>query len=541
MAFDPTKFGATFTNPAQSSGSFDPSKFGGTFSDPSKSSASGNGNGFLGTVDSAVRRAGSLMNDFSSGVNQGALSSMAGMGGIMEKGVNAVVNPALAAMGKKPAPDTSGFINNLTTPANAAQSVGKGAEQLAEIATPIPGAPEVGGLGLAGEAASKLGLAEKAGIVGKAALGGAAEFGAKSAVQSGGDPKATLTGAAIGAAGAPLEVGGNLLSGKLPKDFINSLIKPVKSELQYGKDAAKGVIDQGITANTLEGFSKKVSAGIEDNGKKIQNVVTTPAAKKIVMNVTDIVTKPFDDAIAAVKNSWDANSQALLDTIYGLRDKALTNQEEVGKLSKEEMTTLIKQGTVDPTKLNPRTLVSTGAKDLSKMDPEGVWNLKKVVGKASKWSGNPAQDDIINKLKVQIYHGLKTALEDAVPAVKKPSELYANLLSAQTAVDRRIAAKIGAPMIGNTTKVLVGSVGTLAGTILGGAQGGAEVLAAELVGGGLLKLGNTTAFKTRMAQAIDKFGPEIVPMVKDFMVMSNARKSRNSQNTTADQSQNTNQ
>jgi hypothetical protein len=114
--------------------------------------------------------------------------------------------------------------------------------------------------------------------------------------------------------------------------------------------------------------------------------------------------------------------------------------------------------------------------DLTK-NPLEATQMKRDIGDAAKWTGQPF-DNEANQFLVQVYRGLKDKVNAEVPEVKPLNERYADLLSAKTALDRRIAFNTNRPL--SVGRALLGAGGGAVGTITGGALGGVGGAAAGL-------------------------------------------------------------
>lgn len=146
--------------------------------------------------------------DFNTGTVKGALSTAQGMANLGEKILaNTVGKGVNAITGKDVRPSIAQMPKNWTEGSNTMQKIGKGVEQVGEFMIPSAVMSGAGKTGAIANTADKFINSYKAGkfITGAAKLAarmglGAAETGGITALQTGGDKKATKNAAIIGAA-----------------------------------------------------------------------------------------------------------------------------------------------------------------------------------------------------------------------------------------------------------------------------------------------------------------------------------------------------
>ena len=81
--------------------------------------------------------------------------------------------------------------------------------------------------------------------------------------------------------------------------------------------------------------------------------------------------------------------------------------------------------------------------DLQK-NPLEATKFKRDIGHEAKWDWQPF-DNEANQFLVQVYRGIKDEVNSAVPKVQPLNERYADLRSAKSALDRRIAFNVNPP------------------------------------------------------------------------------------------------
>src|SRR5690606_13692197 len=118
-------------------------------------------------------------------------------------------------------------------------------------------------------------------------------------------------------------------------------------------------------------------------------------------------------------------------------------------------------------------LVSGGDKNLV-MTPKQADLLKQQIGNDTKWTGQ-AFDNDINKVRRDLYSLINDAVDEAVgplgevgTRIKELNQRYANMLSAEKALENRIAVEVRNNMIslqdtGVGTGIGIATVATGAG------------------------------------------------------------------------------
>lgn len=244
-------------------------------------------------------------------------------------------------------------------------------------------------------------------------------------------------GTAIGVA-APL-IGAAL--SKLPKNQalaereINSMIKPKQTDLAYGKNPAKAIIDEGLTASSLEELGTKVQDSINAN---VEAAKTLAEGTPGVIDATKALT-PIDEAITKAASQ---NNQAAVNRLKAMKD-ALTNTLVLDAEGK---------------------IVSAGAKDLSKLSVAEAIDFKRDVGALTSFTGNPSDDKLVNKALKGVFGATKGAIDEVAPQLTDDIEHIASLIGAKNAIAHRIDIVARQNMVGFTDKLLTG--GGLAGSLM---------------------------------------------------------------------------
>jgi len=279
-----------------------------------------------------------------------------------------------------------GFSDQQLAPTNLAQSIGKGVERIAEFAVP----------GTAGLRVAKAsGLLNLGARVGTEAIGAGGVTLAQTK-----DLNQAKTGALIG--GAFPAIGSTLGSIKSTENaarLINSLVKPKKPELSYGKNPGRAVAEEGIVGASLEDLAGKISARKNEIGQVIDTLIS---GSKKPIDAFDAF-KPLDQAIKEASKAKRTNA--------GL----ITRLEDL----KADLT----QGKV-----------------LDNISPSEAFQIKKDVQSLTKYTGNDSDDKLVNSTLQSVYRNLRKKIDTAVgdPNIKKLNEKYGDLISAEKAIADRI-------------------------------------------------------------------------------------------------------
>ena len=170
-------------------------------------------------------------------------------------------------------------------------------------------------MGAVSSATKGLGLLVRMGAEGLAA-------GGVSALQSGGNPGATVAGTVAGAAGPAVgaalgAAGGAIANSRIPQKLYQSALKPTWSMV---KKEGLGMLDTGIKNQipvSAEGLGM-VEGRINDIRKQISQGIEAHAANGRTVDTSEVL-KSLDGLEDFYKNT--AAPQEALDTIQGIRDQ----------------------------------------------------------------------------------------------------------------------------------------------------------------------------------------------------------------------------
>ncbi len=415
--------------------------------------------------------------DIREGVGKGAISTMLGLTKLTGR---------IPGVGKYIGVPGSTTLEDLDlAPTNTAQKIGMGAEQVGEFFIPAgvvsKGAKAVEGM----TAASKLpALAKTVLNVGARAGLEAGAAGAVTAAQTGGDAEATrnaaLIAGAIPVAGKIIEPAANaakaFIAEKLPGRLIESLIKPSKSQMRFGRTPGQEVAVQGLKANSLEGLEKEISQRKNQLGSLIDKSLGQAANSAKRVDVAPAINGPIDEAINLARTT--SGNRSVVSGLEDMREALLNNRFDAS-------------GNVKSVRLSP-------------LDAR---KLKTDIGDVTRWTEDPIEGTL-NEVRQKIYRNLNELIDNAVPGTKEMNAHYANLLTAEKAINARIDAVNKLNIVGLTAKAT--GVATAVATFISTgdvSKSAAAGFGAGLTTGGLAKLLGSTPALSRAAVQFASLSP----------------------------------
>lgn len=259
----------------------------------------------------------------------------------------------------------------------------------------------------------------------------------------------------IGAGVGTLAVGAK----KLAPELVNSLIgsnRAFNKAIRLGHDPGESVVKYGITANTLEDLAPKITTTREQVGQLIGQAYDMPHNATKVADYTDIL-DPLKSALSEAEKN-PSSSKPLINRINNvIRDISQT--------------------------------------DLTNLTPRQAFDLKQQIKSLMKFTGAPSDDLGVNGALNGVYGKLVGKINKLVPEMAELNKDYGGLLSAELSTQTKAERLVGKPFVDTTRG---GVIGTGIGLATGGIGVGA--LIAGAVGAGLIKILNSTAFKTRAAK-----------------------------------------
>ena len=386
--------------------------------------------------------------------------------GVAMSGMNARGNAGLS--------DLSGIANGATIglarpaiKAVSGQDIGEGSMLGRMVGTALPSTMAERGIGLLAKGAYPIvreGL-KLAGSGAVTALGSSPEESFKKYLQNapldviGGGAGNVVLGGALNLAGKAINAIPENAK-KLAYREINSLIKPSKNMFSYSRNPGRGIVEEGIVANSLDDLLGKTEASMKNIWSEVSNNVNNSSAK---VNLDD-VGQIFDDAITEARKTPRIN-KALIKRLVD---------------TKKDIMNL---------------------KHLKGMSATDVLDFKQTVGDLTKFTGNPSDDKLVNETLKKVFGRAKDRLDKAVPGMSKLTERYADLISAKVAAKNVINGSQSKAIIGWIPRMALTAGGAIAGTMGGGALGGLAGTTAALA---LEKLAGSTQAKTAFAQFLAK-------------------------------------
>lgn len=413
---------------------------------------------------------GNLM-DVGKGFLKGAQDTVANLGSLGQKALDTISKPVVEKVTGKPyqaTPTLNETIGDKLKPTNTAQKIGFGAEKVAEFFAP----------GAAGIKAVK--GANIATRVGAEALGTAMVSTAQGA-----KPKeiATMSGIAgaipiIGnitkIAATPLK---KVLSEKVSPAMLNKyILRPAAKDFHFGKDPGLGVAKEGLKANTREGLLKEITTRKQQIGTQIDSLLQKP----------EFTTKKID----------------IRSALSGL-DKKIAKAAEEGEEALYSRLSKIREGITGKFKIIDGKAVKISDRPM-KLSPLEAAQLKRRIGSASKWTGQ-AFDAEVNQARVEVYRALNEMIDKAVPGTKALNSRYANMLTAEKALDNTInVAKKQYPF-----GLINAGIGTAAaGTSFATGDSAPEAIVKGLLFATGAKTLQSTAVQSRVAAKLAAYSPE---------------------------------
>lgn len=310
-----------------------------------------------------------------------------------------------------------------------------------------------------------------------------------------------LVGAAFPVVGAAAVGTKKLVQDKLSggaEGIINSLIKPLSKNFGYGKDPARGILNEGIVANSLEDLSTKVSARLNQIGSQIRDIgkeLTGRLGSTLDMRPA---LAPIDEAI---QKAAQRNNPQLLNSLYNVK-VALMHDLSLGTAES-----------------GAPTIIKGAQKQLSGLNYEQGFSFLGDIRDHTRFTGNPSDDALLNAATQKAYGVAREVLNSSADkagsgigaTVRGLNERYADLSSAQLAIAHRdlalkrtnylqLAEKLSIPA------TIASAVTT--GLITGDFAKAGQVLLGGLVGTAGLKGLESTAAQTRIAKFLSGLAPE---------------------------------
>jgi hypothetical protein len=227
----------------------------------------------------------------------------------------------------------------------------------------------------------------------------------------------TLSGAAAMYA-APEALGkvarSELLTRTLPRGIITRMIRPAASDLKFGKDPARAILDERIVGNRLEDVGARVHERLGEVGRQLDAEAMKPTNARKVVDASAAL-RPLD---AAMREAVKAGDKKLFAKLLDIKTELTTNWRPFRDA----------QGKISLRAAGPRNL---------KMSPFEALTFKRQIGDRIRWTEDPL-DGEVNQALGSVYGSVKDATNAAVPGLKELNSRYSNLVGALKAIERRI-------------------------------------------------------------------------------------------------------
>lgn len=302
--------------------------------------------------------------------------------------------------------------------------------------------------------------------------------------------------------------------------IINKLIKPAMKDLGYGKDPARGILNEGISANSFEDLKKKVSDAVALRGQQIGQLGQQIQKKLEVTSSQGPKTGQMGQVSGQVLQKGGSLdlSPAIKPIDEAMQQAAKLNNPTLLKSLENVKTALTHDLKMGTDEAGNATIEKGDAKNLLKASYLDAIKLMSDIGDHTKWTGNPSDDKALNLATQNAQRALREIMNktaDSVdPALGKQlrelNQRYGDLIAAKNAISHReivtqrnayfnLATKIG---WGASTAITIGKAA---------ATGDWSHVGTELLveaGGALgLKGISSAAFQTRVAKLLNALGP----------------------------------
>ncbi len=293
---------------------------------------------------------------------------------------------------------------------------------------------------------------------------------------------------------------------------INSLIKPLSKDFAYGKNPARGILNEGITANSLEDLGHKVASQTNLVGEGIGAIGQKLDQSGVTLNLTPALS-PIEKAIQEAAKS---NNTTLFNSLQNVK------------------TALLHDLTAGIDEKGLPSIVKGAEKNLIGANYGDAKTFLSDISSHTRFTGNPSDDKALNKATKQAYGVAREIMNKAADGVdpelgkqiRNLNERYADLLSAQNAINHRdiVEKRQNFLNLADRFSIPVSVASSLATGLITGDFGKAGLLLAAQLGtiAGTKAMGSAYA-KTRIAQFISRLAPveregilNSTPVLKNF-------------------------
>lgn len=423
----------------------------------------------------------SNVTDVAKGVVKGVGSTLANASSLGQRALDQIDKPVQSVVSKvtgksvpKPAPTASQLIGDRLKPTNNAQKVGFAAEQIGEFFVPgVIGSKIAKGVSMAGKAGLGTRVAGEAlttaGVT--AGQGGSVKDVSLNAGLAAAFP---LVGRAVDIAAKPAR---KFLSERIAPAMLDKyVIKPAARDFHFGKDPSLGVAREGLVANTREGLLTQITGKKKVIGQEIDNLLKSPGVASKRIDVSPALKQIDDDIAKAAESGEELLYSRLVKIREGITGKFNMVEGKAVKIADRNLT----------------------------MSPLEAASLKRTIGSQSKWTGQ-AFDAEANQARVKVYRTINTLIDNVAPGSKSLNARYANMLTAEKALDHTINVVKRQHPFG---LINTGIGATAAGASFLGGDSTPEALAKGFAFATGAKALQSTAVQSRLAKQLAKFTPK---------------------------------
>ena len=325
-----------------------------------------------------------------------------------------------------------------------------------------------------------------------------------------------LLGGSLPLLGEGMSISKTAIQNAMPKtaeSIIGALVKPLGKDFAYGKDPIRGILNEGITANSIEDLGNKVISARNTIGERIGQIGDTLTTSPTTLDLTPSL-KPLD---VAMQKAASQGNQTLVDSLFDVKnalshDMGLATDQTTG-----------------------RPIVQVGAeRPLKSLDYSGAIKFISDITDHTRFTGNASDDKALNMATKQAYGVARQTMNETASKINPElgkelvdlNSRYADLSSAKLAINHRDLALRRANFISLAGRVGFGltTAGALATGLMSGdwAKAGA-VFVAGLGELGISKAADSPAVITRVANFLNNLGPtekqgiiESTPVLKNY-------------------------
>lgn len=282
---------------------------------------------------------------------------------------------------------------------------------------------------------------------------------------------------------------------KVATSLINSLIKPLLKDFEYGKDIARGVLKYVPAFNSFDDGIVKTQEALNVLKEKQKSILQNPIIANEKISVQSEIQGIYDKYI---KNAVKSNDETLV--------KRLTKEKDAITY---EMTSDA-AGNIIPIKV----------RNLDNLTPQEAAEINSFIGSLRKWTGNPSEDKAAVKFIGEVYGTIKSKLNGLSDKyalnLNEVNQGLSDLITAKNAMQYRDKILQRQNIFGLTSKISAYGLGSL-GVIFANPM----ALVAGVATLGIDKVLGSAAFKTRLAKFLATSSAKDISILRQSNVLNN--------------------